>query len=92
MPAQHLIMLIGIVFFRRRIYSKEATFNDGSMEVYADKNIPPSSKSKVGNYPHQLLMRLQFPVAVDSVFIKNFKFTYTELNPKTQKTGASKMD
>jgi hypothetical protein len=57
------------------------------MEVYADKNIPPSPKSKVGNYPHQLLMRLKFPVAIDTVFIKNFKFTYRELNPKTQKTG-----
>ncbi len=78
------------LFLGEGFIAKEARFNDGSMEVYADKNIPPSSKSKIGNYPHQLLMRLQFPVAIDTVFIKNFRFTYKELNPKTQKTGEVK--
>jgi len=60
---------------------------NGSMEVYVDRNIPLSSKSKVGNYPHQLIMKLDLPAQVDTINIKNFTFNYKELNPKTQKVG-----
>jgi hypothetical protein len=75
------------LFLGEGFIAKQATFINGAMEVYADKNIRPSPQSKIGHYPHQLLMRLNFPVTIDTVFIKNFKFTYKELNPKTQKTG-----
>jgi hypothetical protein len=75
------------LFLGEGFISRQATFSNGTMEVYADKNVPPSPKSKIGNYPHQLLMRLNFPVAIDTLLIKNFEFTYGELNPKTQKTG-----
>jgi len=75
------------LFLGEGFISKQAIFSDGTMEVFADKNISPSPKSKIGNYPHQLLMRLNFPVVIDTVFIKNFKFTYRELSQKTQKTG-----
>jgi hypothetical protein len=78
------------LFLGEGFIAKQASFDNGSMEVYADKNIPPSSKSKIGNYPQQLLMRMQFPIAIDTLFIKNFRFTYKELNPKTQKTGEVK--
>lgn len=75
------------LFLGEGFFAESATFDNGNMEVYADKNIPPSSKSKIGNYPHQLLARLDLPVDIDTLFLKNFKFTYKELNPKTQKTG-----
>lgn len=65
----------------------KATFSNGSMEVFADKNVPPSPKSKIGNYPHQLLMRLDLPVAIDTLLINDFSFKYRELNAKTQATG-----
>ena len=64
-----------------------AEFNTGKMEVYADKNVPPSPKSKIGNFPHQLLARLKLSVDIDTIHINNFEFTYRELNAKTQKTG-----
>jgi hypothetical protein len=69
-------------------YATRAELNNGTMEVYADRNVPPSPKSKVGHYPHQLLMKLGLPTKIDTILIKNFKFTYTELNPKTGKTGS----
>lgn len=76
------------LFLGEGFTAKHATFNNGSMEVYADKNIPPSTKSKIGNFPHQLLARLDMPVDIDTILIKNFEFTYRELNIKTQQTGA----
>jgi hypothetical protein len=76
------------LFLSEGFSSRHAEFENGEMEVYANKYIPASSKSKVGNYPHQLLMKLKFPVNIDSVAIKNFNFTYTELNPKSGETGS----
>ncbi|MEP6464845.1 MAG: hypothetical protein ABJB05_01005 [Parafilimonas sp.] len=76
------------LFLGESFNATQAELNDGTMEVYADKNIPPSGKSKMGNYPHQMLMKLTFPVNVDTILVKNFKLTYTELNPKTEKTGS----
>jgi len=75
------------LFLGEGFVAQYASFNTGTMEVYADKNVPPSPKSKIGNYPQQLLMRLNFPVAIDTLFIKDFNFTYRELGLKTQKTG-----
>lgn len=75
------------LFLSEGFTAKEAELDNGSMEIYANRNITPSTKSKVGNYPHQMLMKLDFPVEVDTLNIKNFKFSYEELNPKTQKTG-----
>jgi hypothetical protein len=75
------------LFLGESFTAKKAEFNNGEMEVYANMNIPLSGKSKVGNYPHQLLMKLDFPTDVDTILVKNFKVTYTELNPKSEKTG-----
>jgi hypothetical protein len=76
------------LFLGEGFNATQGQLNNGTMEIYADRNVPPSSKSKVGNYPHQLLVELNFPTNIDTILIKNFKLTYTELNPKTQKTGS----
>ncbi|MFT4153598.1 hypothetical protein [Parafilimonas sp.] len=76
------------LFLGKGFIAKHAEFNNGSMDVYADKNIPPSTKSKIGNYPHQLLARLKIPVDIDTMLVQNFEFTYRELNIKTGQTGA----
>src|SRR5207342_50198 len=53
--------------------------NDGNVEVFADRTLPDPHKNKVGNYPHQLLMRLKLPVMIDKIDVSNFRVTYTEL-------------
>ncbi len=65
----------------------EAELNNATVEVFADKNLQPSSRSKVGNYPHQMLMKLTFPVRMNKIKFNNFNLTYKEVNPKTKKTG-----
>ena len=80
------------LFLSEGFTAKQAELDNGTMEIYANRNITSSTKSKVGNYPHQMLMKLDFPVEVDTLNIKNFKFSYEELNPKTQKTGTIVFD
>jgi hypothetical protein len=67
--------------------ASKGELSNGEMEVYANKYLAQSGKSKVGNYPHQLLMKLDFPTDVDTILVKNFKLTYRELNPKAKKEG-----
>lgn len=68
--------------------ASQVKLNDGNVEVFADRTLPDPHKNKVGNYPHQLLMRLKVPVMIDSIQVKNFKVTFTELNSKTKKQGS----
>ncbi len=80
------------LFLSEGFTASQAELENGEMEVYANTYIPRSSESKVGNYPHQMLMKLDFPVNVDSVIVKNFKLTYTELNPKSKESGSIVFD
>ncbi|MEP6846099.1 MAG: hypothetical protein ABI861_08845, partial [Panacibacter sp.] len=72
--------------------ASQVKLNDGNVEVFADRTLPDPHKNKVGNYPQQLLMRLNLPVMIDSITVKNFKVTFTELNNKTKKTGSVNFD
>ena len=65
----------------------EAIIAHCTIEVYLDRSLPPSSKSKIGSYPHQLLMALPLPVDVRVVTIKNSDIVYEEFNPASGKTG-----
>jgi hypothetical protein len=64
-----------------------AAINNGRIKVYNDKSQPVDLRSKVGKYPHQLLMKLPFQISVDTIRLKNLDISYTELNPKSGETG-----
>lgn len=72
--------------------ARQVKLDDGNVEVFADRTLPDPHKNKVGNYPHQLLMRLKLPVTINNIDANNFKVTYIELNPKTQKSGSIVFD
>lgn len=80
------------LFLSEGFAAEEGELTNGAMEIYANRNVPSSGKSKVGNYPHQLLMKLDFPVDVKKLSINNFKLSYQEINPKNQKTGTLVFD
>ncbi len=42
----------------------DAKLSNGTVEVFADRTLPPAPKSKVGNYPHQLLMKIKMPIYI----------------------------
>jgi len=59
----------------------------GFIKVYNDRRLPISGISKVGNYPHQLLMALDFPVKMDQISINNVDISYEEFNPASDISG-----
>lgn len=68
--------------------AKQMELRNGNIDVFADRTLPDPHRNRVGNYPHQLLMRLKLPVMIEHVNVKNFKVNYTELNNKTLKRGS----
>lgn len=65
---------------------------NGSLKVYNDKSQPIDARSKVGKYPHQLLMKLPVLLKVNTLAINNLDLSYTELNPKSGKKGTLYFD
>jgi len=61
--------------------------NNSSLQIFLDRRLPPFPGSKVGNYPHQLLMKLKIPVYVKTISVSNFDLTYEEFNPTSNKPG-----
>jgi hypothetical protein len=58
----------------------------GYISVYDDRRLPQPA-SKMGNYPHQLLMKMPFPVMIKSISIKNIDVSYEEFNPAAGRSG-----
>jgi len=72
--------------------ARQIKLDDGKVEIFADRTLRDPHKNKVGNYPHQILMRLKLPVMINNIDVNNFKVTYTELNAKTGKKGTITFD
>ncbi len=59
----------------------------GFINVYNDRSLPSAGKSKVGNYPHQLLKKIDFPVNMKFMSLRNIDVSYEEFNPASGKSG-----
>lgn len=68
-------------------FGDNMNLSGGFIKVYNDRRLPISGISKVGNYPHQLLMAINFPVKMDEVSINNVDISYEEFNPKSDISG-----
>jgi len=66
--------------------------SDSRVKVYLNRSLPAPPKSKVGSYPHQLLMKLKLPVKIDEIKVAGLDLSYEEYNPKSEKTAAIYFD
>jgi len=62
----------------------------GKLSIYLDRTLPP--KSKMGNFPNQLVAKLPMSIAVKSMRLSNLDLSYTEYNPISKQTGSIYMD
>ena len=85
------IMIQGIEWeplITRQVFTAERIdFGNPDLDIYLNRNHPPNTKSKVGNYPHQLLLKLQMPVYIPIMNIHRGSFRYTEVSEKTRQPG-----
>ncbi len=64
-----------------------AKLSKGNLSIYLDRSLPPFPKTKVGNYPHQLLMKLKLPINVNKLEVSDLDLSYKEFNPNSGKAG-----
>ncbi|MVZ66798.1 hypothetical protein GQF61_13125 [Sphingobacterium sp. DK4209] len=60
---------------------------NGSVSLYNDKRYPKKATSKIGNSPHQQLMKVQKLIRIDTVFVDNIDILYGEHSAKFNREG-----
>lgn len=70
----------------KMIIAKEAKLQF-NLNVYHDRNLPEDPKSKVGNYPHQLISKIDIPLFFQQIKFVNSYAQYRERSSDTKKVG-----
>ncbi len=66
--------------------------SDSKVKVYMNRSLPAPQKSKVGSFPHQLLMKLELPVKINKIKVAGLDLQYEEYNPKSGKSAEISFD
>ncbi len=67
--------------------ANNALLKNGKIEIFRDKSIADDTSSKLGKYPHQLLMKVPFDLNIEKLDIKDLDVSYEEFNEKSQQSG-----
>ncbi|PLK45949.1 hypothetical protein [Emticicia sp. TH156] len=70
-----------------KLYAGSLRINSGLVKIFKNKAYPVLQRDKTGEYPHQLLRKLDLPLNIDTVFINDTKVTYSEYDPEAKLTG-----
>lgn len=73
--------------FNNKLIASKLSVRSTSLKIYRDLNKPLEQKSKVGNYPSQMLEQLDFPVAIKRASLPSVYVEYREKQEKTGKVG-----
>jgi hypothetical protein len=66
--------------------AESAEVYNARVGIYLDRSLPPP-ESKVGNYPHQLLMKLPLRININRLKAYHADVSYEEFNPNSGKSG-----
>lgn len=76
-----------MLFPDNKLYAQSMSLDSGYVKVFNDKRYPRMKRNKVGEYPHQLLKKLDLKLNIDTINISNVRVTYTEYDPEAKITG-----
>lgn len=77
---------LGHILQQQAIISK-ASIDGGSLHVYRNRGLPMPPGDKYGQFPNQLLMKLEMPLQIEALTAQGVNVTYSEVNPKNGETG-----
>lgn len=69
------------------IIADSLSIRQADFKIYRDRNYPEDGKSRLGQFPQQLLMKMPVTVAVKKLVIKDAFIEYKEKNPKSDFNG-----
>jgi len=71
----------------KKIFASDILVANTSLKIYRDLTKPLSSKSKVGNYPPQMLKKFDVPVNISNGALSNVFIQYTEHEKISDSSG-----
>jgi hypothetical protein len=74
--------------WQKKLLADTLRIPKSTFKVYRDISMPLDSTSKVGNYPQQLLMRIQMPIFIKRIIFDQSLVIYKEKNGKTDSSGS----
>ncbi|MEP6949438.1 MAG: hypothetical protein ABI863_09195 [Ginsengibacter sp.] len=74
----------------KKIVASDLVINNVSAKDYIDLQKPMNGKNKVGNYPAQLLKKIDFPVNISHVLLPDAFVEYREKEALSDSTGDAK--
>jgi hypothetical protein len=74
----------------KKIIASDLVIDNVSVKDYIDLQKPMNGKSKVGNYPAQLLKKIGFPIYISHVLLPNTFAEYREKEVLSDSTGDAK--
>lgn len=66
---------------------RKASIDGGELHVYRNRRLPMPPGDKYGQFPNQLLMKLEMPLQIDTLKAQGVAVSYSEVNPKNGQTG-----
>lgn len=76
----------------QQIWARSIHIGNGTIDIYRNRTLPMPPGNKLGQYPHQLLNKLNLPVMIDSLIGRKVTLRYTELSPVSQQLGKLEFD
>lgn len=74
-------------FFAQNLY-----IGKGNMDIYKDKRYPKYIANRMGTYPHQLLLKADLKIKIDTIHLKKTGVIYGEFSEKTYQRGKIHFD
>ena len=69
------------------IYADSVYLDDPTADIFLDKTQPIDLKSKIGQYPHQKLLRASSRINIGRMVVRNAALTYTERGAESGEKG-----
>lgn len=70
------------------IIADKVHIKSGKADISTDKSYPKKPENKIGDSPHQKLMKAERRINIDSVFLDNVDVTYFEFSGKYYREGS----
>jgi hypothetical protein len=72
---------------KQELYARVMRISDGNFHVFKNKELPEIESNKIGQYPHQLLQKLQTKLTIEKLDLQNINFSYGEFSPYSKQKG-----
>jgi hypothetical protein len=75
-----------------RLFADALAISSAKVNIFMNRELPPSTVNKGSNYPHLALQKVELPMVIDTVDLNNVDVAYTEYNPMAQERGTVHID